>query len=209
MLGDYIDLKNLEIFNTPYKMKLKGYLETRYQGVNIYFIETHGKLYALEFNDNHEDFILHDDLQCPDDLDYILKIASKGFYADIPFIIDNDPFLLDTFTSNIFRIEKVEVKKYDVHLEPIIILKDNVVMCDGIKEKLKEYISKKDLKNKIFNIKEPVLEKSSSKEETVRKGPTLEDLLNNFKTVTDKDIKTQEDIASLLKTIEQHTKDER
>ena len=54
MIGDYVDLKNIEIFNTPYRIKLKGYLETQYQGVTVYILETHGKMYALELNDNHE-----------------------------------------------------------------------------------------------------------------------------------------------------------
>lgn len=125
----------------------------------------------------------------------------------MPFIIDNDPFLLDTFTSNIFRIEKVEVKKYDADLNPVTMLKDNVVMCDGIKEKLEEYISKKDLKNKIFNIKEPALEKSSAKEETVRKAPTLEDLLNNMKSIENKAKK--EAIKSENKAIKKCLSEER
>lgn len=209
MIGDYVDLKNIEIFNTPYRIKLKGYLETQYQGVTVYILETHGKMYALELNDNHENFILHDDLESPDDLDYILKIASRNFYADIPFVIDNDPFLLDTFTSNVFRIEKVEMTKYDRMLTPMVTLKDSAIMRDETRKELKECISKKDLKNKIFNINPPTLEKTSSKEEVTRKAPTLEDLLDNFKTIMDKDIETQKEIGVLSKVVEQHTKDER
>lgn len=236
MLGNYDELINLEIFNTPYKIKVKGFIETTYQGVDIYILETHGKVYALEMNDNHNDFILHDDLETAEDLKLILKIGNNCYKLDELLTINqNELPWYSVFDSNVFSIENVSEKKFDILKgEWVNITTTKAILQDEIKEKIKEKpVSKQELTKHVFGIEpsiqpltlEDLIEHTKKKVSTSEESednddmtnsmgcrtplyPTLEDLIKNLEEIEKTGAKLNDEVDTIAKLMKKYSSHE-
>lgn len=97
----YEDMSNLPLFNTPYKIYMKGILQTK-ENDYIYLLYTHGKIFGL-FSDSNIDKVK---IYNNNELNLILEnnYIRNCFKYEEELIIDKDTEL---FTSNLFWIEEV------------------------------------------------------------------------------------------------------
>lgn len=96
----YEELGQLDIFNTPYKIWFKGIVSM--PNIKLYIIETHGKMYGLETDDDWEKLLIHENINSDSNLNFFNKNASACFSCNEELIISNYE---DPFESNIFNIE--------------------------------------------------------------------------------------------------------
>lgn len=151
MTGKVSELNKLSIFNTPYRLKVKGIAMAPHEFANFYMIETHGKLYALEITGN-QDYILHDNLNKPEDIDFIMKNVIARYKLDHELIID-DTNINIPFKSNIFDIKTITAIVYDKRtLSTTEIDRIGDVFTDEIFKLIEKSksLSKKDFTNHLF-----------------------------------------------------------
>lgn len=113
MYGSLKELRNLEIFNKPYKITFKGLIASQL-GIEVHLLKTHGEIYALEINNPDNIFVLHDAIEEPEDIDFLLKQRSALYIYDKELTIDDasSPYYV-FFNSNILiGINRME-KMYD------------------------------------------------------------------------------------------------
>lgn len=107
MITGKIDkLKELEIFNTPYKIKLKGIVKSQ-GSIDSFILETHGKIYAL--TPSLDKFIFNEELDKAADFEEEFPEAILFFKYNKELIVEDS----EKFKSNIFSIKTIERTFYD------------------------------------------------------------------------------------------------
>lgn len=98
----YDDLKEASLFNSPYKIHMKGFIDLSRNDF-IYILYSHGQLFAIKPDDKFGKLTVYTGRKEVEEL-----IEEKPFLTCYDFegevIIDHNS---ETFNSNLFKIEKV------------------------------------------------------------------------------------------------------
>lgn len=153
------DISKLEVFNTPYKIKLKGFLTT-IDNTAIYVFNSHNNIFAIELSRDRTEIELHNDLYNPLNLDKIYKRSKKLYKRDFDVTINkNEHFFNQSppyFNSNLFFLVFNDKTRYYE-----VIVKNDVI---------KDYIGKLDqliVSQKEFN--DMLFEKPQKREEIIER----------------------------------------
>lgn len=96
---NFEDIKNLDLFNSNYKVKIKGTISLR-KFDHLYVLESHGELYFLRPNNQKEELMIYKNLT-EEELNSLKKEASICHKYEQEIIIDKSQKL---FTTNVFSI---------------------------------------------------------------------------------------------------------
>lgn len=154
---EIIKLKNvnkLEIFNTHYKIKLKGIVVSR-SAIKTFILNIHDKLYAITSDVDKIKF--YDDIDTPE------KFKETFFEDGILYLDYNNEIIVEEseeFKSNVFSIKQVLRRYYDKRtLTTTTMLTKQLVLNSDIQDEIDDNRSKYEIdKNtfikKLYNIKE-------------------------------------------------------
>lgn len=148
------NIKKLDIFNTLYKIKLKGIVVSR-SAIKTFILKTHDKLYAITSD--------VDEIKFYDDIDTPEKFKETFFEDGILYLdYENEIIVEDSeeFQSNVFSVKQVLRRYYDKRtLTTKTMLTKQLVLNTDIQDEIDDNRSKYEVdKNifikKLYNIKE-------------------------------------------------------
>lgn len=181
------NIKKLDIFNTLYKIKLKGIVVSR-SAIKTFILNIHNKLYAITSD--------VDEIKFYDDIDTPEKFKEIFFEDGILYLDYNNEIIVEEseeFKSNVFSIKQVLRRYYDKRtLTTKTMLTKQLVLNTDIQDEIdnnrsKYKIDKNIFIRKLYNIKESSSESRILDEEACEYLLSLIESANKVIDTYDKD----------------------